>query len=62
MQVNLKSTKMFTRLETKESWYTWREKLLGPLNEALDENVERLKRVIKLISHFIGPKICSTVL
>lgn len=45
LQDNLKATKTFTRLETQEAWYTWREKLLGPLDEALTDNIGRLRRV-----------------
>lgn len=48
----MKSTKSFNTLETKESWYTWREKLLGPLEETLDDNILKLQRDERYIHQF----------
>ncbi|KAI9339670.1 Spc7 kinetochore protein-domain-containing protein [Obelidium mucronatum] len=47
--VKFKLLKSVARLKTKESWYGWREKLLGPFHEAVVQNSESLKKDLRRI-------------
>ncbi|KAI8928279.1 Spc7 kinetochore protein-domain-containing protein [Entophlyctis helioformis] len=49
---NLRISKSFAKLESKQAWYTWRDELIKPLQDALEENRKRLMRDKRFLDEF----------